>query len=221
MSTPLAELEEALGLANGLLATKYLAAASLACVAYDSMLLLEKEFHFIWRRSSLDTTGLIYLLIRYCNLAGLLYAAYGATYYNPIVDACLLSQKPIAMIGVWAAMSTFDISILVLGISNALHQPYKQNIEVMMRFRRDGAIFFIAVFVLRLINLVCSIVLQTEYLLVNLFFVWGMVSITTCRLILRVEEIRHNANRHARYRTYELGEWRSHNTASLQQELQS
>ena len=43
-----------------------------------------------------------------------------------------------------------------------------------------------------------------------------MVTITTCRLILRVEEIRHNANRHVRYRTYELGVWRSHHTASLQ-----
>ena len=39
--------------------------------------------------------------------------------------------------------SVFDVFMIVLGISNALHQPYTQNVEVIMRFRRDGAIFFI------------------------------------------------------------------------------
>ncbi|GJE99894.1 hypothetical protein PsYK624_161690 [Phanerochaete sordida] len=86
MSASLAELKEALALSNGLLATKYLAAASLACVVYDSFLLLEKEFRFIWRRSSWDTTGLMYLLIRYCNLAGLLYAAYAFSGHRGPLD---------------------------------------------------------------------------------------------------------------------------------------
>ncbi|GJE88879.1 hypothetical protein PsYK624_049660 [Phanerochaete sordida] len=308
----LAALEEALSLSNGLLAARYLAAASLACAAYDFALMFDKEINLLWKRGFWDVSRAAYFFIRYMNFAGLLYAAYvtgglsgplddrvspyscnvwlatlilntGAlrsefltisglsalltigcanafltlrlfalwdhrraakialfsifgvtysavvvlfvwtlisiihfTYYDEVLGACLLTRKPLGLIGVWIAMTTFDVLTIILGLSNALHQPYSQNVEVIMRFRRDGAIFFIAVFALRLINLVCSIALRKEYLLVNLFFVWGMVTVTTCRLIIRVEEIRTAANRHVRYRTYELGVWRSHHTHSLQ-----
>lgn len=286
------ELEEVLSLSAGLLATKYLEAASLTCVLYDWLLLFQKELKLIWHRQFWSLPGIAYIMVRYSNLGLLLYSAYvmagfwselddnqcrtflmanGFTgllcmgfanaflglrifalwdnrknvkiiiftlfaitystvlalwvrtlmliyrtaYYNELLSTCLLSERPDTLVGVWITMSAFDVSVIILGVVNALHQPYTQNVEVITRFRRDGAIFFLSVFALRIINLVCSIVLRTEYLLVNLFVVWGMVSITTCRLILRVEEIKLRANRHVRFRTYEMGEWRPYQTNSM------
>ena len=42
-----------------------------------------------------------------------------------------------------ARQAFFDFFIILLGIVNAMHQPYTQSVEVVRRFRRDGAIFFV------------------------------------------------------------------------------
>ena len=37
----------------------------------------------------------------------------------------------------------FDLVTLLLAVSNVLDQPYRETVEVLERFRRDGAIFFV------------------------------------------------------------------------------
>lgn len=273
---------------NGLLSTKYLAAAGLTCALYDHVLTFNDEFKYFWTRGYWDASRVIFFLTRYFNEAAMLYAAYvfaglrpdmtdtecrsflmsegalgmltigianvfmvlrhytlwdrrkGALYalwaafalsyttvvvlffftlislyshiyYNQLLHTCLISHKPQTIIGVWAAMSAFDVFTIVLALSNALDQPYSETVEVLTRFRRDGAIFFVSLLCLRFLNLVCSIVLPKEELFLNLFFVWAMVSITTCRLMLRVESIRGRAMTKPAnvFQMNELDTWRS------------
>lgn len=272
---------------NGLLATKYLAAAGLVCMLWDYLLTLSDEIKFFWKAKKWDFTRVIFFLVRYPNQAGLLYSAYifsglrpaltdhqckgflvtegclgifaiglanvymvlrhytlwdrrkaakyalwGAftvtylavvvlffltlvsiwshAYFNTYVQTCLIRKKPKFLIGAWAAMTAFDIFTILLAITNALDQPYREPVDVLKRFRRDGAMFFMSLFCLRLIHLICSVVLPTEELLLDLFLVWSMVSIVHCRLMLRVESIKGRVSGNgmpAIYPMYELDSW--------------
>lgn len=89
------QLLELLSAADGLLASKYFAgtlsalirnivmtyssflAAGLVCSLWDSLLTFSDEFEYIWRRGYWDVTRASFLLIRYSNLAAMLYIAYG------------------------------------------------------------------------------------------------------------------------------------------------
>lgn len=117
------------------------------------------------------------------------------TYYDTTYRVCLVHKKPWMIIGVWAAMSIFDVVTLLLAVSNALDQPYRETVEVLERFRRDGAIFFVTLLVLRLTNFICALVLPHYDLVITLYFVWAMVTVITCRLMLRVAEIRVEAGK--------------------------
>lgn len=288
ISTDPGSLSNTLSTANGLIATKYLAASGLVCILYDSFLTLDREWNLIWKRKTWDVTSCTYVFIKYGNIASMLYCSYvlaglrgpldnqgcknffiatastalislaaangflmlrlftlwdqrksakiilfvafgatytvavvmsvltlriifAATYYNTDFQTCLINRKPVPIYGVWIAMTVFDVVAIILALSNGFHQPYRQHVEVLSRFRRDGSMYFLAAFVLRLINLICAVVLKEEFLLITLFFVWAMIAITTCRLILQVEEIRVHS-RPALYYAYEMDQWTRHDS---------
>ncbi|KAI0341071.1 hypothetical protein BDW22DRAFT_321469 [Trametopsis cervina] len=118
---------------------------------------------------------------------------YEHAYYNPIVNTCLLVQKPTGLIGVWAAMCGFDLFAISMAVLNALQRPYRHTAEVVNKFKRDGAVLFVGLFLLRVLDLILAIALDKDEVFVTAFFVWCMVSITTCRLILRVAAIQSNS----------------------------
>lgn len=41
------------------------------------------------------------------------------------------------------AQLAFDVFTLVLAITNALERPYRHNVEIIVNFKRDGAVFFL------------------------------------------------------------------------------
>lgn len=49
----------------------------LTCALYDHVLTFNDEWKYKWTRGGWDLSRMIFFLIRYCNEAGLLCAAYG------------------------------------------------------------------------------------------------------------------------------------------------
>ncbi|THG95546.1 hypothetical protein EW026_g6124 [Hermanssonia centrifuga] len=62
--------------------------------------------------------------------------------YSPFLQTCILSNKPMSLVGIWASMLAFDVFTLVLAVAGALERPYRHNVDVIVNFQRDGAIFF-------------------------------------------------------------------------------
>lgn len=47
------------------------------------------------------------------------------------------------IIGVWACMVAFDVFTVLLAVMNSYDRPYRHQSEVLLNFRRDGALFFL------------------------------------------------------------------------------
>ncbi|KAJ7838311.1 hypothetical protein B0H13DRAFT_1911927 [Mycena leptocephala] len=77
--------------------------------------------------------------------------------YSPEVHMCLFIKKPWATDFSLGALTLFDLFIIFLTIANGLHRPYKKESEVLEALVRDGALMFLALFALRLINLMMAV----------------------------------------------------------------
>ncbi|KAJ3559560.1 hypothetical protein NM688_g269 [Phlebia brevispora] len=135
---------------------------------------------------------------------------YENSIYQPVLNTCLVIEQPKFVVAAWGCMCAFDFLTIVLALANSLHRPYRHHIDVLKNFRRDGAIFFIIVFLLRLINMILFAVLPPLDPFVVAFLEWSMVSITLSRLILRIESMkpRHGINTWIPATdSYEMGRW--------------
>ncbi|TCD68142.1 hypothetical protein EIP91_011508 [Steccherinum ochraceum] len=112
--------------------------------------------------------------------------------YSAVVNTCVFSQKPVTYVGLWASMVAFDVYALCLVIFNALDRPHRRNhgIQLLDDLNRDGAMFNLILFCIRLINLCLSIKLGAADMFLGIFFIWALISITMSRLMLRVEALR-------------------------------
>ncbi|KAF7362521.1 hypothetical protein MVEN_00599900 [Mycena venus] len=103
---------------------------------------------------------------------------------------CALVKKPWALPFALGALTCLDLFVIMMSVLNALEQPYKRQADVMKNLQRDGALMFLFLFLLRVINLVLSIVGNATYCFVTVTLVWSMCCIVTSRIQLRVEELR-------------------------------
>jgi len=105
----------------------------------------------------------------------------------PEVNSCIVPHKPVLFIGVWAGMVAFDIFVLVMLFTNAVNRPYRQNSDIVDTLRKDGIKFLAALLFMRTVNLVLTIFCTAEEILVIVFFIWAVVSITLSRFLLSVK----------------------------------
>ncbi|KAF9782970.1 hypothetical protein BJ322DRAFT_1158656 [Thelephora terrestris] len=127
----------------------------------------------------------------------------------PEINSCIVPHKPLPFIGVWAGMVTFDIFVLVMLFTNAVDRPYRQNSDVVDTLRRDGVKFLAVVRVESTFVKTGAPVREAGEILVIVFFIWAVVSITLSRFLLMVKatEAAKNAPRAAIPMTTTL--WRS------------
>lgn len=107
--------------------------------------------------------------------------------WAPEVKSCIITHKPIPIAGVWAGMVGFDIFVLVMLFANAVNRPYRENSEIVNALRRDGIKFLTALLFMRIINLGLTIFCTAGEILVIVFFLWAMVSLTLSRFLLMVK----------------------------------
>uniref|UniRef100_A0A0W0FVQ9 DUF6533 domain-containing protein n=1 Tax=Moniliophthora roreri TaxID=221103 RepID=A0A0W0FVQ9_MONRR len=81
-----------------------------------------------------------------------------ALFFFPPIQTCVLSTTPKNLAPFLAIWLGFDIFLIIVAFYNALDRPHRTHVEVIDVILRDGALLLIAVFAIRLIPLVLSIV---------------------------------------------------------------
>ncbi|KAF8839976.1 hypothetical protein BDN67DRAFT_969216 [Paxillus ammoniavirescens] len=106
----------------------------------------------------------------------------------PILDGCTLNSKPpFAML--WSPGIAFEVMVFVTTFWNACDRPRQRDVQMAKVLYRDGCVYFLGLFVLRLVNLVLSIVAPLSLMFLGLFFIWSISNITLTRLILNLRRV--------------------------------
>lgn len=70
------------------------------------------------------------------------------------LNVCGVLAKPDVLRGIWAAPIALEVLVFVFTILNAAHRPRPANLSLGKALYRDGLLFFVALFALRVFNLV-------------------------------------------------------------------
>jgi len=108
-------------------------------------------------------------------------------YEGLVAKTCIITERPVKLLGVWAGMVSYDVFVCFLVTLNALNRPYRQNKDIVSSLHTDGLKFYLALAAVRLINLLLSIFTGAAQTFLIVFLVWSMISITLSRLLLRIE----------------------------------
>ncbi|KAJ7882533.1 hypothetical protein B0H14DRAFT_3433335 [Mycena olivaceomarginata] len=108
-------------------------------------------------------------------------------FFDPVVGFCSFSAKP-NVAGLWIPGLIFEVVVFVTICWNALDRPRALGTDsethITRLLFRDGVIYFIILFVLRVANTVLALVAHVSLIFVAVYFIWAGTTITTNRLII-------------------------------------
>ncbi|KAF9009245.1 hypothetical protein BDZ89DRAFT_1143908 [Hymenopellis radicata] len=99
----------------------------------------------------------------------------------------------------WAPSIAFDIVTLVCVVYSALERPRSAQTAVTRVLYRDGIVYLLLLFLLRLVNLFLSIFAPVSLIFIGVFFIWCSTTVTVTRFTLNLMrmEAREKARRQA------------------------
>ncbi|KAJ6534825.1 hypothetical protein B0H19DRAFT_1038857 [Mycena capillaripes] len=107
--------------------------------------------------------------------------------FEPLVGLCTFTSKP-SVFGLWVPGLVFEIVVFVTVCWNMFDRPRTIGTDsdryITRVLFRDGVMYFLILFVLRIANTVIAIVAPVSLLFVIVFFIWAATTITTTRLII-------------------------------------
>ncbi|KAF8879736.1 hypothetical protein BD779DRAFT_1676275 [Infundibulicybe gibba] len=109
----------------------------------------------------------------------------------PGLQFCALtSRSPLIAISL-GAMALFDFLLVLLMVLNAMSCPRREDSDMIFMLHRDGALSFIAIFVIRLLGVFLTAFAASgnSYVLVTL--TCALSAIVNSRLILRIAEVKY------------------------------
>jgi len=110
--------------------------------------------------------------------------------YDPIIfRMCLIVGRTPYWIGIWLSQGFFDVFLFVLTLFNAASRPRRANVKIITDLRRDGCVFYLALFGGRFLNIALSIPTSQEYYPIAVSLVLSLTTVTVTRLVLRVERL--------------------------------
>ncbi|KAJ7218464.1 hypothetical protein GGX14DRAFT_437131 [Mycena pura] len=112
-----------------------------------------------------------------------------STAYSTQIHMCVFTKKPWAMDFSLGVLTFFDLFIILMTVANGFHRPYKTESDVLLALLRDGAAMFVALFVLRCVNLLMGLFGNPSNTFVTMIFIWSMCSVVSSRIQLRVEAL--------------------------------
>ncbi|KAI0057045.1 hypothetical protein BV25DRAFT_1841922 [Artomyces pyxidatus] len=172
----------------------------------------------LWdRRQWVLKTLLIAYAISACISCGMACASvvefvHNTRFDNQFFHMCAVDVRPKYWVGIWASQVLFNVLVLTLLFINASSRPRTEDVKLMNDLRRDGGLFYLtlttsqAMFLLCFLNLILSVVDHgTEGLfLVAVPFSWAAITVTACRLTLRLQRMLVDEERQVYYETVEL-----------------
>ncbi|KAJ3824756.1 hypothetical protein F5880DRAFT_1611714 [Lentinula raphanica] len=111
-------------------------------------------------------------------------------YYVPFLKVCRIPDIPGTFPYMMGTLLGFDLFIILLALFNAFERPHKTHADVLDALHRDGARLFLAVFLMRLVCLVMSIVAMPADCFGILNVMWTLTAIISSRIHLRVEGLK-------------------------------
>ncbi|KAJ7695586.1 hypothetical protein B0H14DRAFT_3041844 [Mycena olivaceomarginata] len=109
--------------------------------------------------------------------------------FSEFFTTCLLSSMPRLVSATFAVQSFFDVLILVIALYNALERPHRTNDEVITLLANDGFKFLLAIFCLRSLYLVSSLVGDPGQCFATVATCWCLTSIISVWLHLRLDAL--------------------------------
>ncbi|KAJ7870522.1 hypothetical protein B0H13DRAFT_2350358 [Mycena leptocephala] len=135
----------------------------------------------------------VYSISRLSSLFSSTFFLSAVLVFEPTVGVCTFTTKP-SVFGLWVIGLTFEVVVFVTVIWNALDRPRAlttaSNEQMRQLLFRDGVVYFLILFVLRVANTIIAVVAPISQVFVIVFFIWSTTTLTTSRLII-------NSRRHA------------------------
>ncbi|KAG9312686.1 hypothetical protein JVU11DRAFT_7103 [Chiua virens] len=108
--------------------------------------------------------------------------------FNPRRHICApVTRAPFVLL--WSPGMAFELMIFFTMLWNALDRPRSRKTGVAKILYRDGSLFFLVLFVSRLLNMLVSIIAPASLLFVGVFFIWSISNITLSRLVLKLRRL--------------------------------
>ncbi|KAF9451258.1 hypothetical protein P691DRAFT_379035 [Macrolepiota fuliginosa MF-IS2] len=100
---------------------------------------------------------------------------------------CVLTKATPKFVVACAAPMIHEIIVLIATWWNALSMPRQADMPLRDALHRDGVTFFMALSVLRVLNLSFAATNRPELFLMTVFFVWPMTTLILNRSLLRLQ----------------------------------
>jgi len=129
------------------------------------------------------------------------------TSFSPLLKLCVLDQR--SRIGMlWAPGVVFELVAFISLCWNAMERPRDKKTEFTKVLYRDGSIYFLLLFTLRLANLLLAFLAPLSLIFLGVFFIWSTTTLTVTRLILRLRRLSQEREE-TRHRDPYLEQWGS------------
>ncbi|KAF8070273.1 hypothetical protein FPV67DRAFT_1008890 [Lyophyllum atratum] len=115
---------------------------------------------------------------------------WSAISYSPFLSMCVISRTSPLLVAVWSSPALFEILVLTSTAWNAISRPRNAQLPLVRALHRDGLTFFMALTILRMVNLSLAITFRPELVLLAVFFVWSMTTLVLNRSLLRLKRAR-------------------------------
>ncbi|KAF9018667.1 hypothetical protein BDZ89DRAFT_340503 [Hymenopellis radicata] len=122
-------------------------------------------------------------------------------YFNRQLGLCAILDRGRTPL-LWAPSIAFDIVTLVCVVYSALERPRSAQTAVTRVLYRDGILYLLLLFLLRLVNLFLSIFAPVSLIFIGVFFIWCSTTVTVTRFTLNL--MRMEAREKARRRRQAL-----------------
>ncbi|KAG2148871.1 hypothetical protein DEU56DRAFT_753105 [Suillus clintonianus] len=122
----------------------------------------------------------------------------------------IVTQITMMCSGANVAQIVFEFMIFIMTWWNALDKPHPQHAKMAKVMYRDGSIYFFfepadlrqALFGLRLVNLILSIISPLSLMFLGVFFIWSACNVTLTRLIMNLRRVAAEAEENGFEETY-------------------
>jgi len=108
--------------------------------------------------------------------------------FDTTLHMCITTESSKVLTGVWASPMVFEILVLAATCMNSLTTPRKSDTALRNALHRDGIAFFSTITILRTFNLVVAAVAPPPLILLGMFFVWAMTTLTLNRSLLNIQK---------------------------------
>jgi len=106
--------------------------------------------------------------------------------WSPVVEMCIAETSSHYLGATWGAPVVFELHVIIAVVYNTIATPRSDKVPLTQALQRDGLIFFVAVLLVRQLNLILAFTVRPSLTMLGAFFVWATVTMLINRSLLRL-----------------------------------